>query len=49
MPHLVRERLFIGNIGDAAEVLQDGGSEITHMLSVLSSASISFFLNGAVD
>lgn len=43
MPHLVRERLFIGNIGDAAEVLQDGGSEITHMLSVLSSASISFF------
>lgn len=43
MPHLVRERLFIGNIGDAAEVLQHGTSDITHMLSVLSSESISFF------
>lgn len=43
MPHLVRERLFIGNIGDAAEVLQLGTSDITHMLSVLSSESISFF------
>ncbi|CAL5420589.1 unnamed protein product [Camellia sinensis] len=43
MPHLVREHLFIGNIGDAAEVLQNGSKEITHILSILSSASISFF------
>ncbi|XP_051150785.1 uncharacterized protein LOC127265143 [Andrographis paniculata] len=43
MPYLVRERLFIGNIGDAAEVLQKGSDEITHILSFLSSASISFF------
>ncbi|KAI7990720.1 Dual specificity protein phosphatase 12 [Camellia lanceoleosa] len=43
MPYLVREHLFISNIGDAAEVLQNDTAEITHMLSVLSSASISFF------
>ncbi|KAB5519308.1 hypothetical protein DKX38_023627 [Salix brachista] len=43
MPFLVRENLFIGNISDAAEVLQNGSSEITHILSVLSSVSISFF------
>lgn len=43
MPHLVRERLFIGNIGDAADILQHGSDEITHILSVLSSTSISFF------
>ncbi|XP_059277503.1 uncharacterized protein LOC132031524 isoform X1 [Lycium ferocissimum] len=43
MPYLIREHLFIGNIGDAAEVLQHGSDEITHILSVLSSASISFF------
>ncbi|KAH6832562.1 dual specificity protein phosphatase-like protein [Perilla frutescens var. hirtella] len=43
MPYLVREHLFIGNIGDAAEILQNGSNEITHILSVLSSASISFF------
>ncbi|CAA0812846.1 Probable inactive dual specificity protein phosphatase-like [Striga hermonthica] len=43
MPYLVREHLFIGNIGDAAEVLQNGSDDITHILSVLSSASISFF------
>ena len=43
MPYLVRENLFIGNIGDAAEVLQNGSSEITHVLSMLSSASISIF------
>lgn len=41
--HLVRENLFIGNISDAAEVLQNGSTEVTHILSVLSSASISFF------
>ncbi|KAL1338369.1 hypothetical protein HN51_033018 [Arachis hypogaea] len=50
MPYLVRENLFIGNISDAAEILQNGGSggaagggDFTHILSVLSSASISFF------
>ncbi|KAM7505235.1 hypothetical protein LguiB_004139 [Lonicera macranthoides] len=43
MPYLVREHLFIGNISAAAEVLQNGTEEITHILSVLSSASISFF------
>lgn len=41
--HLVRENLFIGNISDAAEVLQNGSAEVTHILSVLSSASVSFF------
>ncbi|KAK1291844.1 Dual specificity protein phosphatase [Acorus calamus] len=44
MPYLVRERLFIGNIGDAAEVLQGGGDGVTHLLSLLSSVSVSFFL-----
>ncbi|CAN1170611.1 Dual specificity protein phosphatase 12 [Linum perenne] len=43
MTHLVRENLFIGNITDAAEVLGGASSDITHLLSVLSSASISFF------
>lgn len=43
MPYRVRENLFIGNIGDAAEVLQNGSSEITHILSMLSTASISIF------
>ena len=43
MPYRVRENLFIGNISDAAEILQNGSTEITHILSVLSSVSISFF------
>ncbi|KAL3637133.1 hypothetical protein CASFOL_019432 [Castilleja foliolosa] len=43
VPYLVREHLFIGNIGDAAEILQNGSDDITHILSVLSKASISFF------
>ncbi|OAY40201.1 dual specificity protein phosphatase 12 isoform X2 [Manihot esculenta] len=43
MPSRVRENLFIGNISDAAEILQNGSAEITHVLSVLSSPSISFF------
>lgn len=44
MPYLVRESLFIGNISDAAEILQNpNGSDITHILSLLSSASITFF------
>ncbi|KAG1365500.1 dual specificity protein phosphatase 12 [Cocos nucifera] len=43
MPHLVRDRLFFGNISDAAEVLQGARAEFTHVLSLLSSASISFF------
>ncbi|PIN02155.1 Phosphoprotein phosphatase [Handroanthus impetiginosus] len=29
MPYLVREHLFIGNISDAAEILQNGSNEIT--------------------
>ncbi|CAL0332852.1 unnamed protein product [Lupinus luteus] len=43
MPYLVRENLFISNIADAAEILQNATVSITHILSVLSSASISFF------
>ncbi|KAL5994771.1 hypothetical protein ACLOJK_024826 [Asimina triloba] len=43
MPYLVREHLFIGDISAAAEVLQRGSTEFTHVLSLLSSASISFF------
>lgn len=43
MLYLVRENLFIGNINAAAEVLLGGNKEITHILSVLSSASIGFF------
>ncbi|XP_071720073.1 uncharacterized protein [Rutidosis leptorrhynchoides] len=43
MMYLVRENLFIGNINAAAEVLLGNNVEITHILSVLSSASISFF------
>lgn len=42
-PFLVRDGLFIGNINSAAEILQSGSTEITHILSLLSSASISFF------
>ncbi|KAF1859104.1 hypothetical protein Lal_00000930 [Lupinus albus] len=43
MPYLVRENLSISNIADAADILQNGTVSITHILSVLSSASISFF------
>ncbi|KAL2320647.1 hypothetical protein Fmac_029616 [Flemingia macrophylla] len=45
MPYSVRENLSIGNIGDAAEILQNATTahSVTHILSVLSSASISFF------
>lgn len=43
MPFRVRDRLYIGDINDAAEVLQRGSAEVTHVLSLLSSASISFF------
>ena len=43
MPFLVRENFFIGKIDDAAEILTKGNGEITHILSLLSSASISFF------
>ncbi|KAL5154762.1 Dual specificity protein phosphatase 12 [Glycine soja] len=44
MPYTVRENLSIGNIGDAAEILENGAVQsVTHILSVLSSASISFF------
>lgn len=43
MPVKVREGLLIGDINDAAEVISNGSSEITHVLSLLSSASITFF------
>ncbi|VFQ71688.1 unnamed protein product [Cuscuta campestris] len=43
MPYKVRENLLIGNISDAAEILRQGSEQITHILSVLSSASVSFF------
>ncbi|GAA0157990.1 hypothetical protein LIER_15128 [Lithospermum erythrorhizon] len=44
MPYLVRSGLWIGNIGDAAEELEKKEtSEITHILSLVSSVSISFF------
>ncbi|XP_058080094.1 uncharacterized protein LOC131228220 [Magnolia sinica] len=43
MPYLVRDHLFISDINDAAEILQRGSTEVTHVLSLLSSASISFF------
>ncbi|XP_057983136.1 uncharacterized protein LOC131168013 [Malania oleifera] len=43
MRYRVRENLFIGNIDGAADILQNGSAEITHILSVLSSVSISFF------
>ncbi|KAG0475248.1 hypothetical protein HPP92_014934 [Vanilla planifolia] len=39
----VRDRLYFGNIEAAADVLQKGEAKITHVLSLLSSASISFF------
>ncbi|KAL6595624.1 hypothetical protein ACP70R_047964 [Stipagrostis hirtigluma subsp. patula] len=48
MPHLVRERLFIGDINDAIAALTAAPSStpdataFTHVLSVVSSASISF-------
>ncbi|KAF0907255.1 hypothetical protein E2562_015758 [Oryza meyeriana var. granulata] len=46
MPHLVRERLFFGDINDAIAALTTTASSpdtgFTHLLSVVSSASISF-------
>lgn len=49
MPYLVRDRLFFGDIKAAAEVLKKGSAEITHVLSLLSSASISFFSGWRAD
>lgn len=43
MPYVVRNRLLFGDIKAAAEVLEKGSAEVTHVLSLLSSASISFF------
>ncbi|XP_031474089.1 uncharacterized protein LOC116246373 [Nymphaea colorata] len=44
MPFPVRDRLLIGDINDAADVLLGRGPrEITHLLSLLSSVSVSFF------
>ncbi|KAK8941828.1 Dual specificity protein phosphatase [Platanthera guangdongensis] len=45
----VRDRLFFGSITDAAVILQNGGGEISHVLSLLSSASISFFSDWRSD
>ncbi|KAF8706473.1 hypothetical protein HU200_030746 [Digitaria exilis] len=44
MPHLVRERLYFGDIKDAIAALTDSSTSptFTHVLSVVSSASISF-------
>uniref|UniRef100_A0A0E0F2A7 protein-tyrosine-phosphatase n=1 Tax=Oryza meridionalis TaxID=40149 RepID=A0A0E0F2A7_9ORYZ len=45
MPHLVRERLFFGDINDAIAALTTTAADtggFTHLLSVVSSASISF-------
>uniref|UniRef100_A0A0D9XNU1 protein-tyrosine-phosphatase n=1 Tax=Leersia perrieri TaxID=77586 RepID=A0A0D9XNU1_9ORYZ len=42
MPHLVRERLFFGDINDAIAALTSTTDGFTHLLSVVSSASISF-------
>nr|CAB3490840.1 unnamed protein product [Digitaria exilis] len=45
MPHLVRERLYFGDIKDAIAALTDSSTTsptFTHVLSVVSSASISF-------
>ncbi|KAF6135683.1 hypothetical protein GIB67_028254 [Kingdonia uniflora] len=43
MPSLVRNRLYLGDICDAAEILQNGSPEITHILSIFSTTSISYF------
>jgi dual specificity phosphatase 12 len=44
MPHLIRERLYFGDIKDAITALTESSSTptFTHVLSVVSSASISF-------
>ena len=44
MPHLVRERLYFGDIKDAIAALTESSPtpHFTHVLSVVSSASISF-------
>lgn len=49
MPFLVRDNIFIGDINNAADVLQKGSKEFTHMLSLLSSSSISFFSDWRSD
>ncbi|BFG40172.1 hypothetical protein CerSpe_264450 [Prunus speciosa] len=40
MPYLVRENLFLGNIGDAAEVIRNGSKEITHILCAIPTKEI---------
>lgn len=42
MPHFVRGRLFFGDINDAIAALTADATDFTHVLSVVSSASISF-------
>ncbi|KAI5317659.1 hypothetical protein L3X38_037366 [Prunus dulcis] len=40
MPYLVRENLFLGNIGDAAEIIRNGSKEITHILCAIPTKEI---------
>ncbi|CAB4316636.1 unnamed protein product [Prunus armeniaca] len=40
MPYLVRENLFLGNIGDAAEVIRNGSKKITHILCAIPTKEI---------
>lgn len=49
MPIFVRENVFIGDINGAADILQKGSKEFTHVLSLLSSSSISFFSDWRSD
>ncbi|ESQ32742.1 hypothetical protein EUTSA_v10005645mg [Eutrema salsugineum] len=43
---LIRENLFLGDFCAAAEILKNGSSEISHVLKVLHSPSISTLRNG---
>lgn len=43
MPYRARENLFIDNISNVANIFQKESAEITHILSIFSSISISFF------
>ncbi|XP_021830840.1 dual specificity protein phosphatase 12-like [Prunus avium] len=48
MPYLVRENLFLGNIGDAAEVIRNGSKEITHILCAIPTKEIKVYAGGSV-
>ncbi|KAF6139858.1 hypothetical protein GIB67_009705 [Kingdonia uniflora] len=43
LPSLVRKRLYLGDICDAAEILQNGSPKIVHILSLFGTTSISYF------